>query len=66
MQWRWVQSRANPSPRQIPVNREIYREFHHLGGENKRQNRPFKLNERWLQPIIAMDLGKQNRELSEA
>jgi hypothetical protein len=61
-----MESRANGSPHQIPVNREIYREFHHLGGENKRPNRPIRLNEGWLQPKIAMDLGKQNRELSEA
>src|SRR6266404_7971852 len=25
--WRWMQSRANPSPRLIPSNREINREF---------------------------------------
>ena len=44
MQWRRIESQANPSPRQIPVNREIYREFHHFGGENTRSNRPIKLN----------------------
>ena len=41
--WRWTESRANRSPREIPVNREFYREKSRLDATRLASNSAFSL-----------------------
>ncbi len=61
--WRWRQSPANPSPAQIPGNREKYREFHPIC---RFESRPAPLeptSRATLRPCIPSSRAKRNREL---
>jgi hypothetical protein len=64
--WRWAQSRANPSPRLIPYNREINSDFSPLDLPRPRSIEDFSLGKR-VPKGSNQDSGmKRNREINRA